>query len=278
LTRQSRRGKAQRLTSSLFCLAALLAAGTSRGGELPRPPADYFGEYSGCALVVTRDRHHETRFEFGGAQCALPLSPCSTFKIPNALISLQSGVVDGPGHLKTWDGTVHERAVNNRDHTLASAMQHSVVWYFQSLARDVGAQRMQTWLDRLNYGNRDISGGIDRFWLGSSLEISAYRQLELIKELDHQTLPFSHAVQQQVTDMLQQASALAGTLYGKTGSCRGDSHSRPDHGWFIGWVDWASSTARNPVTSYFVVNIRGQGAWGVNARPIALALLNDLQQ
>lgn len=207
----------------------------------------------------------------------MPLSPCSTFKIPNALISLQSGVVSGPEHARTWDGTIHERTVNNRDHTLATAIENSVVWYFQSLAREVGPTLMQEWLDRLDYGNRDISGGIDRFWLGSSLEITANRQLDLIKALKHGTLPFRPGVQQQISDMLIQDSELAGTLHAKTGSCRGDGDTKPDHGWFIGWIDWEKSTERNPATSFFVINIRGKEAWGREARSIALSLLHDLQ-
>ena len=167
--------------------------------------------------------------------------------------------------------------MNNQDHDLASAIRDSVVWYFQSLARDVGAEAMQEWLDRLEYGNRDISSGIDKFWLSSSLEIDANRQLELIKALKHQTLPFKPEYQQQVQDMLVQDSPLPGTLHAKTGSCLGATGVKPDHGWFIGWIDWDKSTSRNPVTSYFVINISGEGAWGWQARPIALQLLHELQ-
>ena len=257
--------------------ATLLLAGSVSSKDLPGPAEDYFGAYSGCALVLTRDRHSESWFEFGPNQCALPLSPCSTFKIPNALIGMQQGVVSGPQHLKTWDGTQHRRATNNRDHTLASAIEHSVVWYFQSLARDVGPVAMQKWLARLDYGNRDISGGIDRFWLSSSLKVDAYRQLELLKSLQHQTLPFKPVYQSQLHEMLRQDADLPGTLHAKTGSCVGAVESDPDHGWFIGWIDWEKNFERNPSTSWFVINITGDKAWGWEARSIALQLLQDLQ-
>lgn len=256
--------------------ALLISAASSASADLPRPPAEYFGPYQGCALIQSRDRHNETWFEFGPEQCGQPQSPCSTFKIPNALIGLQQGVVSGPGHVKSWDGVVREREETNRDHVLASAIRDSVVWYFQSLARDVGSQAMQNWLQRLDYGNRDVSGGIDRFWLGSSLKINAYQQLEFLKSLDHQTLPFKPHYQQQVSDMLVQESELPGTLHGKTGSCRGAEPGQDDHGWFIGWIDWHGNTPRNPATTWFVVNIRGPQAWGWHARRIALALLKDL--
>ena len=240
------------------------------------PFEEVFGEFNACAVLLTRDRHHEDRIEYGAQQCALPQSPCSTFKIPNALIGLQEGVVSGPDHAKAWDGVVRDREETNRDQTLASAISLSVVWYFQSLARDVGAPAMQAWLDRLGYGNRDISGGIDQFWLGNSLRIDAYQQLEFLKSLSHGTLPFKPAYQSQVWQMLEQPSKLPGTLHGKTGSCRGNE-GEPDHGWFIGWIDWDTKNPAKPKTTWFVVNIRGAGAWGFKARPMALELLNHLK-
>jgi beta-lactamase class D len=263
------------LASILACLAGLALSNTAAAQERP-DFAEHFGAHAACALFLTRDRHHESRLEYRPEQCAQALSPCSTFKIPNALIALQVGVASGPDHLKRWDGTQHERAALNRDHTLASAIADSVVWYFQSLAREVGTARMQHWLDRLDYGNRDISGGLDRFWLSDSLQINAYRQLDLLIKLKHQTLPFRHDVQSQLHQMLVQDSDLPGTLFGKTGSCRGAGED-PDHGWFIGWVDWETGRTDRPATTWFVVNIIGDDAWGWQARPIALKLLSELR-
>jgi beta-lactamase class D len=258
--------------------AALLLSSGAPAGEPPRPLGEYFGEFEACALVVSRDRYDQTQLEYNPAQCDLPLSPCSTFKIPNALIGLQTGAVSGPGHLKEWDGTVYAREANNRDHTLASAIEHSVVWYFQSLARDIGAPAMAQWLERLAYGNRDLSSGIDRFWLGASLEISARQQLDMVRALWRSGLPFDEVHQRQVREMLLQPSELPGRLYGKTGSCPADPGAgRPQHGWFIGWVEWDRNRDRNPATTWFVVNIRGDDANGFAAREMVLRLLADLQ-
>jgi beta-lactamase class D len=261
--------------------AALLAALTSLASQAapPSPPLDtLFEGFSACALIDTRDRYDETHLEYHPSQCVVPLSPCSTFKIPHALIGLETGTVDGPEHLKAWDGRVRERTVTNRDHTLASAVEHSVVWYFQGLAREIGAAQMQHWLDRLQYGNRDVTAGIDRFWLGSSLRIDAYQQLQLIRSLWRDGLPFDHAHQQAVRVMLRQDSPLPGTMYGKTGSCLGDPQSGvPDHGWFIGWIEWEPGRERNPATSWFVIRIVGDRARGWTARDLTLELLRHLQ-
>jgi beta-lactamase class D len=258
--------------------AALLFSAAAAPADLPRPVSEYFADFEACALVLRQDRYDQQRLELGAAQCALPLSPCSTFKIPHALIGLQSGVVGGPGELKKWDGRQHARAVNNRDHTLASAIEHSVVWYFQSVARDVGEEAMALWLERLDYGNRDISGGIDRFWLGSTLEIDAYRQLDLVRALWRNGLPFDEEHQRAVAAMLAQDSELPGALHGKTGSCRGNAETgTPDHAWFVGWIDWSEKRQRNPATTWFVINIAGERADGATARRITLQMLADLQ-
>ena len=81
----------------------------------------------------------------------------------------------------------------NHDHTLASATRESVVWYFQELAARIGPERMQEYIDKIGYGNKDISGGLTTFWLGSSLQISALEQVDLLNKLYSGQLPFSAA-------------------------------------------------------------------------------------
>ena len=269
---------ALRAARALTLAATLVAAGFASAAPpaLPKTVSGYFEGFDACVLAVERTRFHERVIEATPDRCRLPLSPCSTFKIPNALIGLETGVVTGPDDRKAWDGTERERAVTNRDHTLTSAIANSVVWYFQALARDVGAARMAEWLDRLGYGNADISGGIDRFWLGSSLRIDASGQLEFIKALWHGTLPFASSHQSEVRDMLALESDLPGRLHGKTGSCPGDPEAgAPPHGWFVGWVDWATGNPSRPATTFFAVNLRGDGAGGARARAATERLLAD---
>lgn len=255
-----------------FCLSAAALAAEDPSADLGR----HFAPYEACALIDTRDRYREQQLEVRPSQCRMPLSPCSTFKIANALIGLVTGAVSGPNDVKRWDGIVREREETNRDHSLASAMEQSVVWYFQDIARYVGVERMQSWLDRLEYGNRDISSGIDRFWLSGSLRVDAYQQLDLVKKLWRGALPFPSGQQAEVRTMMLQRSDLPGELHGKTGSCRGDeTKGVPDHGWFVGWVEWEAAPGHKPATSWFVVNIIGDGASGSQARAMALELLVD---
>lgn len=81
-------------------------------------------------------------------------------------------------------------------------MRESVVWYYQAMARDIGMKRMQEWLGKIGYGNNDISGGIDRFWINSSLRISPLEEVEFLGKLVDETLPFDKDVMRTVKHLI----------------------------------------------------------------------------
>src|SRR5262249_28351490 len=91
-----------------------------------------------------------------------------------------------------------------RDHTLATAMRFSVVWYFQEIARRLGAERERAYLEKFAYGNRDSSGGLTTFWLGGSLAISPEEQLSFLRKLFADQLPVKRAAADVVRQMLIQ--------------------------------------------------------------------------
>src|SRR5690606_19614324 len=108
----------------------------------------------------------------------------------NALIGLETGAVRDEYEVKRWDGVIRSFDTWNRDHSLGSAMRESAIWFYQDMARDIGFSRMQEKFSKLNYGNKDLSGGIDRFWLDSSLKISAIEQVDFMEQLVKEELPF----------------------------------------------------------------------------------------
>lgn len=176
--------------------------------------------------------------------------PESTFKVPNALIGLTTGAVRDEYDVKRWDGVERQFEDWNRDHTLGSGMRHSVVWYYQAMARDIGGKKMQMWIDRIGYGNRDISGGIDQFWLHSTLKISPLEQADFMEKLYKERLPFEKPVMKTVKRMMILEEEDRYTLYGKTGS----NLAEPSKGWFTGFI----VTDGHPYV--FVTNLDGDGA------------------
>ncbi len=165
--------------------------------------------------------------------------PASTFKIPNTLIGLETGVIPDETFSLKWDGKKREIESWNRDHDLQSALKESVVWFYQEVARRIGQERMQTWVDKLSYGNRDISGGIDRFWLDGKLRISPREQADFLRKLVTGKLPVSAEHAALVRKLLIVEQTAEYTIRAKTGT----TARAPDPiGWLVGEVDVGKST------------------------------------
>lgn len=243
--------------------AAELTAGKDLG--------KYFKEYTAGTFVM----YDETKDQYivvNEVQSVKPLSPCSTFKIYNSLAGLETGVLDQEDvyTLYKWNGIHYDFPYWNHDQTLASATRDSVVWYFQELASRIGADRMQGFLDKIGYGNGDISGGLTTFWLGSSLQISAREQVALLYKLYSGKLPVSAENAEIVKRNITLADNGGVRFMGKTGS--GFREGKWTLGWFVGCVE------KNGHRYFFAVNIEGpDGAQGGKAREIAKGILKDLQ-
>lgn len=226
-----------------------------------------YGGFQYC-LVMSDLKTAET-FRLNEAGCAERLSPCSTFKIFNSLAGLESGFLRNEMHAMKWDGTKYEREEVNRDQTLQSAVTNSVVWYFQRVAAGVGEPKMKEYLHAVGYGNEDISGGLTKFWLGSSLKISADEQVVFLKKLVKDKLPFSKRNMAVVRGLIRLNETPKGILYGKTGSDM--QNGKRILGWFAGYV------VSPQHVWVFATNIRAaDGAWGPKAREIVEAALQKL--
>jgi beta-lactamase class D len=248
----------------LFVFASAVASGARAAGPVEVDFAELFGAREGC--FVLRELGGSTLLQWG-ALCEQAFSPCSTFKIPNAVIGLDSGVLESDRHQFKYDGEPRRLDAWNRDMDLREAMSVSCVPCFQEVARAVGATRMQAALDAFAYGDRDISGGIDRFWLSSTLKITPRQQVEFLARLWTNALPAKHEATERVRRILVLESGPAWQWAGKTGSCSAANKSALDHGWFVGEVE---SDGRRAV---FATLIRGEGASGTEARPLARRLL-----
>ena len=73
---------------------------------------------------------------------------------------------------------------------------------YQEIARRIGAERMQKYLDQFEYGNRNIGGGIDQFWLTGDLRIDPMEQIDFVDRLRRGVLPVSKRSQDLVRDIL----------------------------------------------------------------------------
>ena len=85
-----------------------------------------------------------------------------------------------------------------------------------------------------------------RFWLDGGLAISAVEQVDMLRRLRRDALPFEVAHQRLVKDLILIERGPGFVLYGKTGWT---FDAEPQLGWFIGWVDTADGAV------FFALNI-----------------------
>src|SRR5262249_25682623 len=112
------------------------------------------------------------------------------------------GVVRGPDDTLRYDGSTDVPEIARRDHSLASALHWSIVWYYQRVATKLGMQRERLYLRRFDYGNEEPSSGLTTFWNGGSLEISPREQLHFLMRLYDDKLPVSRETSHAVQKML----------------------------------------------------------------------------
>lgn len=216
------------------------AAGTEKSRLEGFDPAPYFKHVKGTFVILDLKRGRYMRHDEARARERFP--PFSTFKIPNSLIGLETGVIRDAEFEIKWDAKKYPRegATANfadwwQDQTLRTAMRRSAVWYYRELAERVGEERMRNHLDGLRYGNGDISGGLTRFWLNSSLRISADEQVEFLRRFYTNELPVSPRSAEIVRNIITIEETPEYKLSGKTGS--GPISEGRFLGWLVGYLE-----------------------------------------
>ena len=198
----------------------------------------------GCFILY--DLKKDQYVQYNPQRCGTRFIPASTFKIPNTLIGLETGVVTGKDFTLKWDGVKRRIPDWNQDLDLKTAFRVSAFWFYQEIARRVGEKRMKQYLTQMNYGNGDIGGGIDQFWLTGKLAISPEEQVAFLRKLYGNQLPFSRRSVDLVKEVMILEDTLGYTLRGKTGWA--DS---PDQniGWLVGYLE------QNGNVYFFATNV-----------------------
>lgn len=177
--------------------------------------------------------------------------PASTFKIVNSLIGIETGRISNEKMVIPWDG-IKRRPEWDTALTMEQAFKVSAVPYYQEVARRIGKDTMQHWLDTLGYAaknGRAVINRIDTFWLDNSIKVTPDEQLGLVKKLYFDQLPFQHRSQDIVKRVMLQESNANYKLSYKTGGAVTETGNAL--GWVVGWVE------ENQHPYFFVLNIEG---------------------
>jgi beta-lactamase class D len=244
------------LIAMMGCLVLLIAISFNVGvlaqssSSSPQPPTlttaqtpdleQHFKQLGLEGSILIYDSKQNRTYEHNPQRNATAMIPASTFKIFNAMVALETGIMPDDVAVLTWDGVYRSIEAWNHDTNLRQAFKDSTVWFYQVLARRAGHQRMQQFIDKVGYGNRLIGTAedIDRFWLQGPLKITPKEQIEFLQRLYRNDLPFSQRTMNLVKDIMVREQTPGYTLRGKTGWL---TSTQPGVGWFVGYLEQSNN-------------------------------------
>ena len=255
----------------LLCVLATVATSCRTTQHSWSAAEDAFGDLDGALILIDTSSGQAKTYRPDAAAIRLP--PCSTFKIMSALIGIEEGIVTSPQQsFYQWDGVERSIPAWNRDLSFREAFQASCVPAFQQLARQIGQERMLTWIEKIEYGNQDISAGIDVFWLPSrgrqTILISPMEQARLIQRIIAGDVLFSQQSLAVLNQLMLIRDAEAGQVYGKTGSGT-DAEGVFVLGWFVGYAESKGNTYA------FACTAQGKNVMSRQARAIVEKVLES---
>ncbi|WP_341248038.1 OXA-1206 family carbapenem-hydrolyzing class D beta-lactamase [Cupriavidus pauculus] len=265
------------LRAALLGSAIAAAASAAYAADVPLDAKPLFDAAGVDGTMVVYDVRRQRTLTYNPKRAAIAYSPASTFKIFNALIGLETGAVaDVDNDKLPWDGKVwmhHGKpilpAVCNGDVSLRVALKNSCVPAYQALARRVGTTQYRKYLSAAHFGNADVEGPVDRFWLNGHLRISTYQQVDFLRDAAAHQVPLISAHSfAALDDILTIEKTADYTLRAKTGWSTAD---KMDVGWWVGWVTHGDDTY------VFAMNLdMPQPEVGAKRQEIARAVLKQV--
>jgi beta-lactamase class D len=256
-----------RFLSVLFIVSAFFHSCSINNLTIDNDLKPFFDKYKATGTFALFDNAQGQFTIYDSANYRKRFTPASTFKIVNSLIGLETGKIFDEKMIIKWDGVTRDRAELNKDMTMEEAFKISSVPYYQEVARRIGRDTMQHWLDTLAYGNKNIGAAIDSFWLNGSILISPDEQLGLVKRLYFDQLPFQKRTQLIVRKMMLFEDNSLYKLSYKTGW--GFDEQKSNIGWIVGWIE----ENRHPY--FFVLLVKSADA-NYDMRNSRMNLLKDI--
>lgn len=213
---------------------------------------------TGAILVF--DPSSNTFYSNDFAWCETGHLPASTFKIPNSIIALETGVMESDSTVIKWDGEKRRLGVWEKDLTLREAFHVSCVPCYQEIARKIGVERMKNYLAKINYGHMVVdAAGIDVFWLEGESKISQFEQIDFLYRFYNSELPISSRTQQIMKQLMVIEENDTFRLSGKTGwSVRNGNNN----GWFVGYIE------KGEKLLFFATNINPKVEFNMDLFPV----------
>lgn len=187
----------------------------------------------GSILIFDLDKNTNYSNDFTWAKTGH--LPASTFKIPNSIVALETGVVKNDSVVFKWNGEKRSQKTWEQDLTFKKAFQVSCVPCYQEIARGIGLNRMKSYLKKFEYNKMVFDAKtIDNFWLEGESKISQTQQIDFLKRLYFSELPISERTESIMKNIMEIEKTDEYILRGKTGW---GFNNKIDNGWIVGYIE-----------------------------------------
>ncbi|TMP37292.1 class D beta-lactamase [Pseudoalteromonas rubra] len=192
-----------------------------------------------CTMAVYSEHSQQWQF-VNKTRATQAYTPFSTYKIPNTLILLDTDTIKpGQGYQidharypakSWWFDAWRKESITPED-----AFKYSALPLYQTWTNLLSKPLMQRYLNDFNYGNRDISGPHDKFWLNSSIKLSAVEQVEFLRRLQSHAFKLKPTTYEAFNKIFLQEQTEDTKLFAKTGT--GPVAKGKYLGWYVGMVE-----------------------------------------
>ncbi len=196
---------------------------------------DLFGakNLSGQVLLYDESSNQYTSSDFDMAKNKF--IPASTFKIPNTIIGLETGTI-AEDYIFAYGPEEGKRRNDawNKNLSVREAFQVSCVPCYQELARKIGVEKMNNYLDTLGYPGMDVNvKNLDKFWLKGESAISSLEQIDFMRRLITKQFNLKESTREALARIMAVDTTDQGMRYAKTGW---GSFEGKDLGWYMGYI------------------------------------------
>ena len=199
----------------------------------------YFDECNVEGAIAIYDNKNHTWILSDTVATRKETLPASTFKIINLLIALETKTIASENDIVKWPGSTDTLKYDYRpniyhDITVKEAFEVSAGWAFIELAKKIGKDNYKKYLTLCHYGNINLSQTDPDFWNFGAFGISPINQVEFLKKLYEEKLPFSKRNIDIVKKVMITEQNDDYTIHSKTGWTRENDINT---GWWVGYIE-----------------------------------------
>jgi beta-lactamase class D len=196
----------------------------------------YFDSCGATGSIIIFDKAKNEWHVSDTTTITMETLPASTFKIINLLIALETNVINSEKDTAKWVGSTDTIKYGYRPEiyenmTIKDAFEKSAGWVFIELAKKIGRNNYKKYLTKCNYGNVNLSQKETDFWNFGDFAISPINQVEFLKKLYDDDLPFSKRNMEIVKRVMVTEQNDQYTISAKTGWTR---ENNINTGWWVG--------------------------------------------